>query len=757
MSKFATKAAANMFCQARYEAAKSNERLSSREGAAEEIGIDRTRLARIELGSTIPYQEEVLLMADCYKAPELKGNYCREMCPLGKNIPKIENAGLDRISLRMLSSLKKINEARTVTLKQNEINKYFTPDYDEQKMRTVIIELLEESPEEQEILSNYVGWGGLPDAFDESKASWSEEYQELKDLLTKEEYAAARESTLNAHYTQPVIIESMYQVLQNLGFEKGNILEPSMGIGNFFGMLPDKLQQSRLYGVELDSISGRIAKLLYPNADIQIKGFEKTDYPNDFFDVAIGNVPFGSYKVNDRQYDKYHFMVHDYFLAKTIDQLRPGGVAALITTKGTMDKASSEVRKYLAERAELLGAIRLPNNAFKANAGTEVSADILFFQKRESIPADPSVRNYSFTVVDDQIYYRVNSLMNPVKLPATTAERVKGMVEIREVVRELIALQMEENTADEAIRELQVKLNQVYDAYTEKYGVIGSNANKRAFSDDSSYCLLCSLEDLNEDGTLKRKADMFTKRTIKKAVAVTSVETADEYLFGNVREKLKTARIFAENHPEFTSNVNALKQVQPVDLDASEIEVRIGATWIAPEIYRDFMVELFDTPGYLVERVIDIRYSEASGAWNISGKNTDSDRNVLTTATYGTSRINAYKILAETLNLKDVRIYDTKLDAEGNEIRVLNKKETMLATQKQDSIKEAFKDWIFRDQERREKLCRIYNERFNSIRPREYDGSHLTFPGMNPEIELRPHQKMRLPISFMGTMSCLPM
>ena len=725
------------------------------------------------------------------------------------------------------------------------------------------------SSEEQEILSNYVGWGGLPDAFDESKASWSEEYQELKDLLTKEEYAAARESTLNAHYTQPVIIESMYQVLQNLGFEKGNILEPSMGVGNFFGMLPDKLQQSRLYGVELDSISGRIAKLLYPNADIQIKGFEKTDYPNDFFDVAIGNVPFGSYKVNDRQYDKHYFMIHDYFLAKTLDQLRPGGVAALITTKGTMDKASPEVRKYLAERAELLGAVRLPNNAFKANAGTEVSADILFFQKRESIsmeepewvtlgedvngisinryfithpemvlgtmaevsgpygmetaclpledavakihgtmvpavtaeteldeimesiPADPSVRNYSFTVVDDQIYYRVNSLMNPVKLPAATAERVKGMVEIREVVRDLIALQMEENATDEAIRELQVKLNQVYDVYTGKYGVIGSNANKRAFSDDSSYCLLCSLEDLNEDGTLKRKADMFTKRTIKKAVAVTSVETAaealtislnekarvdlpymagltgkteekvaeeltgvifrdpvngqwetaDEYLSGNVREKLKTARIFAENHPEFTSNVNALKQVQPVDLDASEIEVRIGATWIAPEIYRDFMEELFDTPGYLVGRVIDIQYSEASGAWNISGKNADSDRNVLTTATYGTSRINAYKILEETLNLKDVRIYDTKLDAEGNEIRVLNKKETMPATQKQDAIKEAFKDWIFRNQERREKLCRIYNERFNSIRPREYDGSHLTFPGMNPEIELRPHQK----------------
>ena len=734
------------------------------------------------------------------------------------------------------------------------------------------------TPEEQEILSGYVGWGGLPDAFDETKSSWETEYQELKSVLTPEEYAAARESTLNAHYTQPVIIESMYQVLQNLGFEKGNILEPSMGVGNFFGMLPDGLDQSRLYGVELDSISGRIAKLLYPNANIQIKGFEKTDYPNDFFDVAIGNVPFGAYKVNDRQYDKYNFMIHDYFLAKTIDQLRPGGVAALITTKGTMDKASPEVRKYLAERAELLGAIRLPNNAFKANAGTEVSADILFFQKRESIsleepewvslgadsngitvnqyfvshpemilgtmaevsgpygkettclpmegvdlaeqledavarihgsmvpavtaeneldeivesiPADPDVRNYSFTVVDDQIYYRVNSLMNPVKLPATTAERVKGMVEIREVVRELIALQMEEHATEEDIQKLQIKLNEVYDNYTEKYGVIGSNANKRAFSDDSSYCLLCSLEELNEDGTLKQKADMFTKRTIKKAVAVTSVETslealtislnekakvdlpymaeltgkteekvteeltgvifqnpvneqwenADEYLSGNVREKLKTARIFAENHPEYASNVKALEQVQPVDLDASEIEVRIGATWIAPEIYRDFMEELFDTPSYLVGRVIDVRYSEASGAWNISGKNADSDRNVLTTATYGTSRMNAYKILEETLNLKDIRIYDRMEDAEGNEIRVLNKKETMLATQKQDAIKEAFKDWIFKDQERRQGLCQIYNERFNSIRPREYDGSHLTFPGMNPEIELRPHQK----------------
>lgn len=473
------------------------------------------------------------------------------------------------------------------------------------------------TPAEQEILSRYVGWGGLADAFDETKAAWETEYLELKTVLTPEEYAAARASTLNAHYTQPIVIDSMYQVLENLGFTKGNILEPSMGVGNFFGMLPENLNQSKLYGVELDSISGRIARLLYPDANIQIKGFEKTDYPNDFFDVTIGNVPFGAYKVNDRQYDRFNFMIHDYFLAKTIDQLRPGGVAALITTKGTMDKASPEVRKYLAERADLLGAIRLPNTAFKANAGTEVSADILFFQKRdsmtkempewvnlgsdtngitvnqyfadhpemilgemkevsgpygmettcapmkgadlelqlqeavkhikgsmvpavdveteldempESIPADPNVRNYSYTVVDDQVYYRVNSLMNQVKMPAATAERVKGMVAIRDTVRELIAMQMEETVTDEEIQKQQEKLNQVYDAYTAKYGVIGSNANKRAFSDDTSYCLLCSLEDLNEDGTLKQKADMFTKRTIKKAVAVTSVETATEAL-----------------------------------------------------------------------------------------------------------------------------------------------------------------------------------------------------------------------------------
>ena len=732
--------------------------------------------------------------------------------------------------------------------------------------------------EEQKILSRYVGWGGLADAFDETKAAWETEYLELKTVLTPEEYAAARASTLNAHYTQPIVIESMYQVLENLGFTKGNILEPSMGVGNFFGMLPENLNQSKLCGVELDSISGRIAKLLYPDANIQIKGFEKTDYPNDFFDVAIGNVPFGAYKVNDRQYDRYNFMIHDYFLAKTIDQLRPGGVAALITTKGTMDKASPEVRKYLAERADLLGAIRLPNTAFKANAGTEVSADILFFQKRESLTkempewinldsdvngitvnqyfvqhpemilgemkevsgpygmettcapmegadlelqlqeavkqikgsmvpavdveteldempesilADPNVRNYSYTVVDDQVYYRVNSLMNQVKMPAATAERVKGMVAIRDTVRELIAMQMEEFVTDEEIQKQQEKLNQVYDTYTVKYGVIGSNANKRAFSDDSSYCLLCSLEDLNEDGTLKRKADMFTKRTIKKAVAVTSVETAtealalslnerakvdlpymaeltgkteekiteelvgvifknpltdqwesgDEYLSGNVRDKLNTARTFAESHPEFTPNVRALEAVQPRNLEASEIEVRVGATWIEPSDYQDFMTELLHTPWYLAQKEIQVKFSEVNGEWRITGKNADSPRNAFAYATYGTERANAYKILEDTLNLKDVRIYDKSVNENGDEIRVLNKKETMLASQKQDAMKAAFKDWIFKDQQRRERLVKVYNERFNSIRPREYDGSHLTFPGMNPEIELRPHQK----------------
>jgi len=730
--------------------------------------------------------------------------------------------------------------------------------------------------DEQAILSQYVGWGGIPEVFDAENPSWHSEYETLQGLLASEEYDMARASVLNAHYTQPIIIESMYQALSNMGFVKGNILEPAMGVGNFFGMLPETMVKSRLYGVELDSISGRIASYLYPDADIQIKGYEKTEYPNDFFDVAIGNVPFGNYKVVDKNYDRHNFFIHDYFLAKTIDQLRPGGVAAFITSKGTMDKASGEVRKYLAQRAELLGAVRLPNTAFKANAGTEVTADILFFQKRESLeydepewvnlgetedglkvnqyfinhpnmvlgelvevsgpfgmeitckerngislkeqlgqaitqihgdisvaedieneledeiaslPADPAVRNYSFTVVDDIVYYSVNSLMNPVELPMATTERVKGMVGIRDSVREVIRLQIEEGSEEEILEE-QKRLNDLYDTYTEKYGALGNNANKRAFSDDASYCLLCSLEVLNEDGTLKRKADMFTKRTIKKAVAVTSVDTAiealtvslnehakvdipymteltgkteekikeelqgvifqnpvtqewenaDEYLSGNVREKLHTAEVFAENHPEYVVNVQALKQVQPKDLDASEIEVRLGATWIEPEIYKAFLVELLHTPSYLLNRSVDVQYSKSTGLWNIKGKNADSYNNVLATATFGTGRVNAYKILEESLNLKDVRVFD-KVEVDGKETRVLNKKETMLASQKQDAMREAFKEWIFKDQKRREHLCGIYNQTFNSIRPREYDGAHLEFPGMNPEISLKPHQK----------------
>ena len=730
---------------------------------------------------------------------------------------------------------------------------------------------------EQEVLSKYVGWGGLPEAFDESKENWKSEYAELKALLTPQEYASARASTLNAHFTQPVIIEAMYAALAKMGFEKGNVLEPAMGIGNFFGMMPDAMRESKLYGVELDSISGRIARLLYPDADIQIKGFEKTDYPNDFFDVAIGNVPFGNYRVSDKNYDRQGFMIHDYFLAKTIDQLRPGGVAAFITSKGTMDKTSPDVRRYLAERAELLGAIRLPNDAFKANAGAEVTSDILFFQKRDSvilglpdwvwtasdengiimnryfvdhpemilgqmqevsgpfgmetacvpvegadlrsrladavsridgtllpaideeteldeedvsIPADPSVRNFSYTVIDDQVYYRVNSAMHLMKLPAVTAERVKGLVGIRDSVRHLIDLQMDEDASDDAIRAEQARLNEFYDTYTAKYGVIGNTANKRAFSEDSSYCLLCSLEELDEDGRLKEKAQMFYKRTIKKAVPVTSVETAtealalslnekaevdipymaeltgkteekvieelhgvifldpvtekwqnaDEYLSGNVREKLETARTFAENDPKYQVNVAALEKVQPKDLDASEIDVRMGATWVPPEVYRDFMTELLRTPYYLIGSRVDVQYSEINGLWNVKGKNEDSYNNILATATYGTGRVNAYKLIEDTLNLKDIRIYDL-VEVDGKEKRVLNKKETMLAAQKQEAIKEAFKEWIFRDGERRELLCGIYNRTFNSIRPREYDGSHLIFPGMNPEITLKPHQK----------------
>ncbi len=733
------------------------------------------------------------------------------------------------------------------------------------------------NPQEQDVLSQYVGWGGLSDAFDESKTNWATEYQELKNLLSPEEYRMARESTLNAHYTSPAIIRSMYEVIERMGFKKGNILEPSMGIGNFFGMMPESMKESRLYGVELDSITGRIARLLYPKADIQIKGFEKTDYPNDFFDIAIGNVPFGQYKVLDHAYEKNNFLIHDYFFAKTLDKVRPGGVVAFITSKGTMDKASPEVRRYLAQRANLLGAVRLPNTAFKANAGTEVTSDILFFQKRDrmvvrepewvyleendagikmnsyfvnhpeqivgkmelvsgpygmestcrldesrpfeeqlkeaggritgtidtleleteldnelskqSIPADPNVKNFSYTLVDNEVYYRENSLMKPVEVSDTAKGRIRGMVAIRNCTQELIDMQLNEY-GDHDIEKKQRELNELYDDFSGKYGLINSQTNKRAFNQDSSYCLLCSLEKLDDEGNFKGKADMFSKRTIKKAEVVTSVdtasealavslgekakvdlpymeeltgkdidtliedlggviyknpltdewETADEYLSGNIREKLKVASTYAENHPEYAINVQALKAVQPKELDASEIEVRIGATWIDAGYIEDFMRDTFETPVHLLNRdIIGVRFSNVTGEWKIQGKNADWG-NSLVNMTYGTSRVNAYKILEDSLNLKDTRVYDT-IEEDGKEKRVLNKKETTIASQKQESIREAFKDWIFRDPERRQTLVAKYNELFNSTRPREYDGSHLKFPGMTPDIELKPHQK----------------
>ena len=728
---------------------------------------------------------------------------------------------------------------------------------------------------EQEILAKYVGWGGLADAFDSSKANWANEYQELKSLLSAEEYDSARESTLNAHYTSSVIIKAIYDAMERMGFSKGNILEPAMGIGNFFGMLPENMQESRLYGVELDGITGRIARQLYPNADVKITGFEKTDYPNDFFDVAIGNVPFGQYKVADRAYDKHNFLIHDYFFSKALDKVRPGGVVAFVTSKGTMDKKSPEVRKYLAQRAELLGAIRLPNTAFKENAGTEVTSDILFLKKRdrvidiepdwvhlcenedgiamnqyfadhpemimgkmemvsgqfgmeatctpdtaiplskqlekaishiegsidevefdelddelarEAIPADPGVKNYSYTIVDERVYYRENSIMKPVDVSETMEQRMKGMVQIRDCTQELIDYQLNEYPED-MIKSKQAELNELYDAFSKKYGLINLQTNKRAFNQDSSYCLLCSLEKLDDEGNFKGKADMFSKRTIKKAEVVTSVdtasealavslgekarvdlaymseltgkseedvakelagiifqnpvtekwETADEYLSGNVREKLATTRVFAENRPEFAINVTALEGVQPKELDASEIEVRIGATWIEPKYIEDFMRETFETPDYLFDRnLVGVQYSDVTGQWNLKGKNADHG-NALVNMTYGTSRANAYRILEDSLNLRDTRIFDT-IEEDGKEKRVLNKKETTLASQKQEAIREAFKDWVFRDPERRQTLCAKYNELFNSTRPREYDGSHLKFPGMTPDITLRPHQ-----------------
>ena len=733
------------------------------------------------------------------------------------------------------------------------------------------------APEEQEILSRYVGWGGIPQAFEESNSSWADEYLELKNTLSPEEYSAARASTLNAFYTSPTVIRSMYEALENMGLKQGNILEPSCGVGNFMGLIPESMGKANMYGVELDPVSGRIAKQLYQKNKIAVQGFEETSYPDSFFDCVIGNVPFGAYQVSDRRYDRHHFMIHDYFIAKSLDLVRPGGVVAVVTSSGTMDKQNPAVRQYIANRAELLGAIRLPNNAFQRNANTSVVSDILFFQKRDrasieepewlnlkeipegysvnayfaehpemvlgdfttestqygkqevtvkpkegitleeqlkeairnihgtitelelsdteleedvvSIPADPDVKNFSFTVVNEEVYYRENSVMNRMELPAMTAERVKGMVKIRDVTNELIQCQMEEGS-DEQITKLQGKLNEEYDTFTAKYGLISSNANKRAFSQDSSYCLLTSLEFLDDKGELKRKADIFTKRTIRRAETVTSVDTAsealavsigeragvdlsymaqlsgkteeelteelagiifknpisekwepsDEYLSGNVREKLQIAKQFAENHPEYQVNVQYLEQVQPKDLDASEIEARLGATWISEDYITRFMAETFHTPRYYVGSKVKVQYAEVTGQWNVMGKNVDSYGNALVTSTYGTQRANAYRLLEDALNLRDTKIYDTVQDAEG-EHRELNRKETMLAQQKQELIKEEFKEWIFKDLHRREDLCKIYNERFNSIRPREYDGSHIQFVGMNPEITLMPHQK----------------
>ena len=733
------------------------------------------------------------------------------------------------------------------------------------------------TPEEQEILSRYVGWGGIPQAFEESNSSWANEYLELKNTLSPEEYSAARASTLNAFYTSPTVIRSMYEALENMGLKQGNILEPSCGVGNFMGLIPESMSKANMYGVELDPVSGRIAKQLYQKNKIAVQGFEETSYPDSFFDCVIGNVPFGAYQVSDRRYDRHHFMIYDYFIAKSLDLIRPGGVVAVVTSSGTLDKQNPAVRQYIANRAELLGAIRLPNNAFQRNANTSVVSDILFFQKRDrasieepewlnlketpegysvnayfaehpemvlgdfttestqygkqevtvkpkegitleeqlkeairnihgtikelelsdteleedvvSIPADPEVKNFSFTVVDDEVYYRENSVMNRMELPAMTAERVKGMVKIRDVTNELIQCQMEEGS-DEQITKLQGKLNEEYDTFTAKYGLISSNANKRAFSQDSSYCLLTSLEFLDDKGDLKRKADIFTKRTIRRAETVTSVDTAsealavsigeragidlsymaqlsgkteeelteelagvifrnpisekwessDEYLSGNVREKLQIAKQFAEHHPEYQVNVQYLEQVQPKDLDASEIEARLGATWISEDYITQFMAETFHTPRYYVGDKIKVQYAEVTGQWNVMGKSVDSYGNALVTSTYGTQRANAYRLLEDALNLRDTKIYDTIQDADG-EHRELNRKETMLAQQKQELIKEEFKEWIFKDLHRREDLCKIYNERFNSIRPREYDGSHIQFVGMNPEITMMPHQK----------------
>ena len=743
------------------------------------------------------------------------------------------------------------------------------------------------TPEEQEILSRYVGWGGLADAFDPDKDSWAKEYAQLKELLTPEEYAAARASTLNAHYTSPTVIHAIYDAVEKMGFQTGNILEPSCGVGNFFGMLPESMQGSRLYGVELDSISGRIAQKLYPEANITVAGFETTKQ-QDFYDLAIGNVPFGNYKVNDKAYNNLGFSIHNYFFAKALDQVRPGGVVAFVTSRYTMDSKDSTARKYLAERADLLGAIRLPNNAFRANAGTDVVSDIIFLQKRDRpidrepdwvqlgqtesgisinqyfvdhpemvlgelttestqygreestvlpiaganlseqlteaishlkgeyreaehtapdvgeaetgrdfLPADPNVKNFSYTVVDGEVYYRENSVMTHLELNDTAKGRVKGMVELRQVVHELIDLQMEDGP-DDAIREKQSELNAAYDAFSKEYGLLNDRKNGRLFEDDSSYYLLCSLENLDENGKLKSKADMFTKRTIRpernishaatpsEALAISIGErgrvdlpymsellgkpgdydsiitdlrgvifkdpsedvtdpeagwqTADEYLSGNVRNKLRIAQLAVQTNPEFMPNVEALTKAQPRDLEASEIDVRLGATWLDPKVIQQFMLETFQVPFYL-RRAIQVNFSPLTAEWQIEGKTKTGNNDVAAYETYGTSRANGYKILEDTLNLKDVRVYDTVEDVKGKQQRVLNKKETTLAQQKQQALKDAFAGWIWKDPQRRETLVKQYNELFNSTRPREYDGSHIHFVGMNPEISLREHQK----------------
>ena len=741
--------------------------------------------------------------------------------------------------------------------------------------------------EEQQVLSQYVGWGGLADAFDPSKDSWAKEYAELKGLLSEDEYAAARSSTLNAHYTSPTVIRGIYDAVKRMGFRSGNILEPSMGVGNFFGMMPDSMADSRLYGVELDSITGRIAKKLYPQADITVAGFETTDR-RDFYDLAVGNVPFGQYKVNDKAYNKLGFSIHNYFFAKAIDQVRPGGVIAFVTSRYTMDSKDSTARKHMAERADLLGAIRLPNNAFRANAGTDVVSDIIFLQKRDrpidhepdwvqlgktedgfainqyfvghpemvlgeltaestqygreeltvapiegavladqlaeavqhiegqytaaevdapdiaeeeatrrTLPADPEVKNFSYTVVDGEVFYRENSVMTQVELSDNAKGRVAGMVELRQIVNELIDQQLNDYP-DEDIKASQAKLNAAYDAFAAKYGLINDKKNARLFDDDSSYYLLCSLENLDENKNLKSKADMFTKRTIRPERVVTSVDTpsealavsigehgkvdlpymaellgtpgdygritaelsgvifkdpaadptdpeagwqmADEYLSGDVRAKLRMAQFAAETNPEFAVNVDALTKAQPRELEASEIDVRLGATWLAPEIIQKFMTETFQIPYYL-RHAVKVRYSPYTAEWRVEGKTATGRSDIISSETYGTSRANAYKILEETLNLKDVRIYDTIEDAEGKPKRVLNKRETMLAQQKQQVIKDAFANWVWQDPQRRIALVKQYNELFNSTRPREYDGSHIKFVGMNPEITLREHQR----------------